>query len=171
MRREEMKMRSGERFSPPFIVKEIFAASRSGSTICRKSFFPAPSPPKGFTITISFLGRPVWHDLQQQPFVTHTHIAVGKKNQVLLLYCFLSQELLSKISTLLSFSRDSFKDGDDAHNARCSEAMTTIFRTTRLPGFILDHQGVFFLLLLVLLLGFARKERQTDRQTEWRNAS
>ncbi len=110
MRREEMKMRSCERFSPPFIVKEIFAASRSGSTICRKSFFSAPSPPKGFTITISFLGRPVSHDLQQQPFVTHTHIAVGKKSQVLLLStvfflksffqraqrCSLSQELLSK---------------------------------------------------------------------------
>lgn len=114
MRREEMKMRSWERFSPPFIVKEIFAASRSGSTICRKSFFPAPSPPKGFTITISFLGRPVSHDLQQQPFVTHTHIAVGKKNQVLLLStvfflksffqrsqrCSLTQELLSKMATM-----------------------------------------------------------------------
>jgi hypothetical protein len=69
---------------------------------------------------------------------------------------------------LLSFSRASFKDGDDAHNAPCFEAMTTIFRITRLSGFILDHQGVFFLLLVVLLLGFAHKERQTDKLNECR---
>jgi hypothetical protein len=104
------------------------------------------------------LGRPVSHDLQQQPFVTHTHIAVGKKNQVLLLStvfflksffqrsqrCSLSQELLSKISTLLSFSRASFKDGDEAHNAPVFRGNDDNLQNQKASGIHLGSSGSVF---------------------------
>ncbi len=60
MRGEERRGEGKERaWLAPFIAYSILAACSIGSTIWTKIVFPAPCPPKGFTITNSFLGRPV----------------------------------------------------------------------------------------------------------------